>query len=47
VAAWCTENKLQEFQMWGIGDVESMLLQPKNEGADRGTVADQIYRNLR
>ena len=31
VARWCLENQLQEFQVWGAGDIESLLLQPKND----------------
>jgi hypothetical protein len=31
MAKWCRENNLAEFQIWSVSDIETMLLQPKND----------------
>lgn len=31
VAAWCRQNGLSEFQVWSVSDIETMLMQPKND----------------
>ncbi len=31
VATWCRNNQIQEFQVWGIGEIEDLLMQPKND----------------
>ena len=31
MAAWCRDNNLSEFQIWSVSDIETMLMQPKND----------------
>ncbi|RTE92937.1 restriction endonuclease [Bradyrhizobium sp. LVM 105] len=31
MAAWVRENGLSEFQIWSVSDIETMLMQPKND----------------
>jgi hypothetical protein len=31
VAEWCREKGLSEFQVWSVSDIETMLMQPKND----------------
>jgi hypothetical protein len=31
LANWCRTNGLSEFQIWSVSDIETMLLQPKND----------------
>ncbi len=31
LADWCRSNGLSEFQIWSVSDIETMLMQPKND----------------
>lgn len=31
MAGWCRNNNVSEFQIWSVSDIETMLLQPKND----------------
>lgn len=31
IATWVRENGLSEFQIWSVSDIETMLMQPKND----------------
>jgi hypothetical protein len=31
MAQWCRDNGLAEFQIWSVSDIETMLMQPKND----------------
>jgi hypothetical protein len=31
MAGWCRNNSVSEFQIWSVSDIETMLMQPKND----------------
>jgi hypothetical protein len=31
MAGWCRANNVSEFQVWSVSDIETMLMQPKND----------------
>ena len=31
MAEWARDNGLAEFQIWSVSDIETMLMQPKND----------------